>query len=214
MTSQRRVLNLGWFAASGGIAGAFSALIFTAVHQLLISRIWFAIVAMLVAGIACGTSLAWSYALAIGIPSLRSWIQYNACYVAILIGLGLTSLAAFEPVTTIAQLLQSSEPPRGLIARAFPMTVLFIAGSATMLTALYRPRWRGAAAILVTTVLIVLVLGLNISILGLVSVQKTQLVVIAEVLALVIVLAVVYTAFMAYLWRHQFEIATAPPNDR
>jgi len=214
MTSQRRVLNSGWFAASGGIAGAVSALIFTAVHQLLISRIWFAIVAMLVAGFACGASLAWSYRLAIRTPSLRRWIQYNAFYVAILIGLGLSSLAAFEPVTTIAQLLQSSEPPRALIARAFPITMLFTAGSATFLCVLYRPGWRGAAAVFVTTLLIVLVLGLNISILGFVSVQKTQLVVIAEVLALVIVLAGVYTAFMAYLWRQHFDIATASPNDR
>jgi hypothetical protein len=41
-----------------------------------------------------------------------------------------------------------------------------------LLTVLYRPGWRGAGAILVTTVVVVLFLGLNISILGLVFVPK------------------------------------------
>jgi hypothetical protein len=170
-------------------------------HQLLISPIWFAVVAMLVAGAVSGICLAWSYAVAVRNRSVRGWIRYNMLYVAILIALGAVSLVAFEPVTSIAQLLKSNEPPRALIGQAMPLTVLFTLSSAILLTLLYRPGWRGALAIFVTTLVIVLFLGLNISILGLVFVPRSALYVIGEVVALIVVLALVYSISMAYVWR-------------
>jgi hypothetical protein len=39
---------------------------------------------------------AWSYALSIKNHTVRSWIQYNALYVGILFGLGITSLIMFS----------------------------------------------------------------------------------------------------------------------
>ncbi len=200
MEVNRTAGTLG-FAASGALAGALSALIFCVVHQLLISPIWFALVAMLVAGAVCGASVAWSYAVAVDTKTVRSWIQYNAVYVAVLVALGITSLIIFEPVTTIATLLESNEPPRALIAKALPITGLFTLASAVLLIALYRPGWRGAGAILVTAVAVVAFLGLNISILGLVFVPKSSLYVIAEVFALIVTLALVYAASMAYARR-------------
>jgi len=191
----------GRFVASGALAGAFSAFVFCVVHQFLISPIWFAIVAMLVAGAVCGALVAWSYAVAVDNKTVWSWMGYNALYVTILVALGIASLIAFEPVTTIATLLESNEPPRALIGRALPITGLFTVGSATFLTLLYRPGWRGAAAIFVTAVAVVAFLGLNISILGLVFVPKSLLYVIAEVLVLIVTLALVYAAAMAYTWR-------------
>ena len=191
----------GRFVASGALAGAFSAFIFCVVHQFLISPIWFAIVAMLVAGAVCGALVAWSYAVAVDNKTVRSWMQYNALYVITLVALGIASLIAFEPVTTIARLLESNEPPRALIGRALPITGIFTVGSATLLILLYRPRWIGAVAILFTAVGIVAFLGLNISILGLVFVPRSSLYVIAEVLALIVSLALVYAAAMAYTWR-------------
>jgi hypothetical protein len=189
------------FVAAGAFAGTLSALIFTVVHQLLISPIWFAIAAMLVAGAVCGTCLAWSYAVVEKRPTVRTWMFYNALYVLILIALGMSSIIALTPVTTIAALLERSEPPRALIAQAFPVTGVFTAGSAAGLMALYRPGWRGAWALLATTIAIVLLLGMNISILGLVVVPRSGFHVLAEVLALIVTLALTFVTTMAYLCR-------------
>jgi ABC-type amino acid transport system permease subunit len=52
-----------------------------------------------------------------------------------------------------------------------------------------------------TTLVIVLFLGLNISILGLVVVPKSSLYVVGEVVALIVALALVYSVSMAYVWR-------------
>ena len=201
MTSSRRALRIAEFAGSGALAGVLSALIFCVVHQLLISPIWFAIVAMLAAGAMSGTCLAWSYALVVKNRTIRSWLRYNMLYVTILVALGAVSVVIFEPVTTIAELLKSNEPPRALIGQALPVTALFTVGSAGLLMVLHRPGWQGAVAILVTALVIVLFLGLNISILGLVFIPKSSLYVIGEVVALIVVLALVYAVSMAYVWR-------------
>lgn len=201
-TGSHQSPNIAAFAASGAVAGALSALVFCVIHQLIISSIWFAIGAMLVAGAVCGACLAWSYALCTKTQTVRNWFQYNALYVATLVGLGITSLAMFEPVTTIPALLASKAPPRALIGQALPITALFTAGCAALLTALYRPGWRGAGAIFVTTILVVLFLGLNISILGLVFVPKSSYYVLVEVLALIVSLAVIYAGSMGIIWRN------------
>ncbi len=204
-TISQRSSGLARFVASGAIAGVLSTLLFTVVHQLLISPIWFAIFAMLLAGAVCGACLAWSYAVVVRHPSVRTWMQYNALYVLVLMALGLSSVLAFTPVTTIAELLKSSEPPRALIAQAFPVTGVFTAVSTGGLLALYRPGWRGAGAILMTTLAIVLVLGMNISILGLVVVPRSSFYVIGEVFALIVALALAYASTMAYLCRSAFR---------
>jgi len=52
------------YAAMGGggaAAGALAALTFAAVHALLISDIWYSLVAMLAAGAVCGATIGWSY---------------------------------------------------------------------------------------------------------------------------------------------------------
>jgi hypothetical protein len=205
MPTSHKAAGLGRFVVSGALAGAFSAFIFAVVHQFLISPIWFAVVAMLVAGAVCGGCLAWSYVLAVKDPTVRTWLRYNTLYLLILVALGITSVSIFTPVTTIAELLESSEPPRALIAQAFPVTATFTGVSAALLVALYRPAWDGAAAILTTTLVIVLVLGMNISILGFVVVPKSSLYVIGEVVVLIVTLALIYVVTMAYLCRSAFR---------
>jgi hypothetical protein len=205
MSFSNRKFVVAEFTAAGAFSGALSALVFCVVHQLLISPIWFALVAMLVAGAVSGTSLAWSYILIARTPTVGSWIRYNFMYVVILLVLGAVSLIMFEPVTTIATLLKSNEPPRALIGQALPLTALFTIGSAGLLTVLYRPGLVGQLAILMTTLVIVLFLGLNISILGLVFVPKSSLYVAGEVVALIVALALVYSVSMAYVWRFAFR---------
>lgn len=200
-------MKVSAFSATGALAGALSAVVFCAVHQLLISPIWFATVAMLVAGAVSGACIAWSYALGVGNQTVQSWIRYNMLYVAVLIALGVVSLLVFDPVTTIPELLKSNEPPRALIGQALPITVLFTLGSAGLLTLSHRPGWLGGFAILVTTLVIVLFLGMNISILGLVSVPKSSLYVIGEVVALIVCLALVYAGSMFCIWRSALRSA-------
>jgi hypothetical protein len=202
MTSRSR--PLAGFIGSGALAGAVSTLGFTALHQLLINPIWFALPAMLLAGAVCGTCLAWGYTLAVPAPTTGSWVRYNLFFLTMFVALGLTSLLAFEPVTTIAALLQAQEPPRALIGRALPVSGLFTLATAALLSVRYRPGWRGAAGLLLTTGVLVLVLGLNISILGLVEVPRAAIGVLVEVLALLTALAAIYVGVVVGLNRSRF----------
>jgi hypothetical protein len=192
------------FVGSGALAGAVSALVFTAIHQLLINPIWFALSAMLVAGAICGACLAWSYTLVAPVLSVGGWLRYNCFFLAMFVALGLTSLVAFEPVTTIAALLQSNEPPRALIGRALPVSGLFTLATATVLCVVYRPGWRGAGGLLLTTGVLILSLGLNISVLGLVRVPRAALGVLAEVFTLLVALGGVYAGGVVILSRSRF----------
>ena len=187
--------------AIGALAGAFSALVFTVVHHVLISSIWFALPAMLGAGAVCGTCIAWSYCLVTPSPSASTWFLYNLMFVAMFVALGTVSVAVFDPITTIAALLQTKEPPRELIGRALPMTGGFMLATAVILTVRYRPSWSGAIGLLVTTVVLVVLLGLNISILGLVDVPSGEVRVLAETFGLLGALAIVYVAAVLTLAR-------------
>jgi hypothetical protein len=179
-----RAIAPALLAGRGALAGAVAALVFTAVHQWMISRIWFAFPAMLVAGVACGASLAGTYGIVSRRPSVRGWLEFNGWFLVILVGLGVTSLAAFAPVTTIAELLREQRPPSELIGRALPMTGGFVVSASLLLALRYRARPAGVLAIVATTALIVVLLGLNISILGFVSVQRSERFVLWEVFAL------------------------------
>jgi hypothetical protein len=166
--------------------------VFTGIHQLLISSIWFALPAMLVAGALCGACLAGTYLLVAWTPSAAGWLRFNLLFLAMFVALGATSIAVFEPVTTIAALLQTNEPPRDLIGRALPMTAIFALAMALLLSALYRPRLVGALALTGTTVVLLLLLGLNISVLGLVEVAKGETHLLGATFGLLLGLAAVY----------------------
>ena len=189
------------FIGTGALAGAFSAFVFTAVHQLLISSIWFAFPIMLLAGALCGACIAWSYTLVTATPTARRWLEYNLYYLVMFVALGITSLAASQPVTTIAALLAANAPPRELIDRALPVTGLFTLAVAILLIIRYRPGWRGACGVFVTTAVLVVFLGLNISILGLVAVPRSELGVLLDVLVLLVAMIGVYAAAVTALGR-------------
>ena len=186
------------FARSGVIAGASSALAFTALHDWLISDIWATLPLMVASGALCGGAIAWSFSLLQPMPSVREWLQYNGLYLGSLALLGVVSIVVFEPVTTIAALVAANEPPEELFARAMPMTVVFTLVLALGLSVLYRARLRSAAAVLATCILVVALLGLNVSVLGLVAVPLGSVYLIAELFVLLIVLDLVYAvAFVA-----------------
>jgi hypothetical protein len=189
------------FFTSGAIAGAISAFSFAVIHHLFISDIWFSLGVMLAAGALCGLCVGWSYALLVEIHSIRNWLRYNLLYVTILALLGLTSVLVFEPVTTIAALAGGREAADVLIRQAFPLTALFTLGAAVLITWLYGPSWARFGAILLTLTLIVLLLGLNISLIGLIEIPRSSLYLVAELFLLVIAINGVYAAAFIFFER-------------
>jgi hypothetical protein len=199
---------------SGVLAGALSAISFALIHALFISNIWFSVVPMMVAGSLCGLGISWSFRVVVRQPSLGSWLGYNALFVAMLALLGLTSELLFEPITTIPALLQLGGPPDDLFQQAMPLTVTFTLMSAVILSLLYRCGWRGFGAILIASALLVSLLGLNVSIMGLVYIPRADLYRILELYGLILSLGLVYIALFAALERKGLIRATSTKQSR
>jgi len=189
------------YALSGALAGALASASFAAIHQLFIANIWFFIYPMLGAGALCGLSLAWSYGVLRPAPSLRSWLAYNGLIVLMLALLGLTSVLVFKPVTTIAALLRLSGPPEDLFRHALPMTITYTLATTLVLSLVYRRGWRGLVAILVASTTVVTFLGLNVSVIGLVTIPRSFLYLVAELVGLILSLGSIYAALFSVLER-------------
>lgn len=191
-------------AVAGAIAGAVSTVAFTVIHDLFISDVWFSLIPMLVAGILCGLCVGWSYALLVRRPSTGRWLRYNLIYVAMFALLGAISLLVFEPVTTMTAVVMANGPPDALIGQALPLTVLFTLGMAVLVAMLYGPSWKRFGAVLLTCSVLVLLLGLNVSVIGLVSIPRGSLYLVAEMFGLIMALNAVYVVvFLALRWpRH------------
>ena len=194
-------MNTWSYVRSGAVAGALSALVFTFIHDVFISDIWFSLILMMVAGALCGLCVAWSYRLLFEVPSIGSWLRYNLLYVVMFVLLGAASVLVFEPVTTIAALVAADEPPHELIRQAMPMTVVFTLASAILVSLLYGRTWRHFGAILLTWTVLVLLLGLNVSVIGLVHIPRDSLYLVLEMFALILALNVVYAAVFFALER-------------
>ncbi len=202
----------GRFAIAGAIAGAISTLVFTIIHDIFISNIWFMLLPMLVAGALCGALLSWSYGLLAPAPSLRGWLGYNLVYVLLFGLLGALSVLLFEPVTTMAAVVTLNGPPTALIEQAMPMTVLFTVGMAVLIMLLYGRTLTQFAAVLLTCVVLVALLGLNVSAIGLVEIPSGSLFVVAELFGLIVALNVVYAAAFALLARRRLLAAALSPH--
>ena len=186
---------------SGAVAGAVSVLVFTIVHDLLISDIWFSLGMMMVAGVLCGLCVGWSYTVVETKPSLGGWLRYNLLYVATLALLGAASVVAFEPETTMAALIAANGPPEALIGQAMPLTAAFTLAAALLITALYGPSRARFGAVLPTCILIVLLLGLNVSAIGLVSIPRGSLYLVGEMFGLILTINLVYAGTFVALER-------------
>lgn len=171
-----------------------SALVFTGIHDVFISDIWFSVIPMMVAGAVCGGCLAWTYALLIAPPSFPSWLAYNIVCVSMFVLLGAASVAVFEPVTTVAVLIEANEPPGELIAQAMPLTAAFVFTMAGVLYVVFGRRWWHYAVLLLTCAVLTALLGLNVSVIGLVDIPRGSLHLVAELLGLIGVLNAVFVA--------------------
>jgi hypothetical protein len=209
MTAGASSASKGRYAASGAVAGGVSTVLFAVIHDIFISDIWFSLVPMLAAGALCGLCVAWSYALLVSAPSPGSWLRYNLLYVAMFALLGALSGLLFEPVTTMAAVVSANGPPDALIGQARPLTAAFTVGMATLVTLLYRAGWKRFGAVLLTCAVLVLLLGLNVSVIGLVSIPRGSLYLVAEMFGLIVALNAVYVAvFMSV--RRQRQASVGP----
>jgi hypothetical protein len=191
-------MNIWSYVSSGAMAGALSAFAFAIIHHVFISDIWFSLMIMMVAAAVCGVFVGLSYGLLVEAPSTGSWLRYNMVYVAMFVLLGAASVLVYEPVTTIAALVAANEPPGELIRQAMPMTVLFTLATAALVSLLYGRSWSRFGAILLTCTVLVLALGLNVSVIGLVYIPRGSLYLVAELFGLILAINVVYVAvFMA-----------------
>ena len=189
------------YLRSGAVAGAVSAFAFAVIHHLFISDIWFSLVIMMVAGALCGACVGWTYGLLFETPSLGSWWRYNMLYVAMFVLLGAASVLVFEPVTTVGALIAANEPPDALIGQAMPMTIGFTLAAAILVSWLYGRSWLHYGAILLTCTVLILLLGLNVSVIGLVYIPGSSLYLIGELFGLILAINVFYVAAFIALER-------------
>ncbi len=194
--------NMGRLVSSGALAGIFSTLVFTVVHDIFISDIWSMLVIMLVAGALCGLCISWSFGLLVERPSPRSWLLYNMVLNGMLILLGVVSLLLFEPTTTMAALVASNGPPMDLLGQATPLATVFTLVMALLITVGYGRSWPRFSAVLLTSVLLVLLLGHNVFILGLVEIPRGSLYLVLEMFGLILLLNGVYVvAFVGLAYK-------------
>lgn len=189
-------------ALAGAMAGIISTLTFIIIHDIFISDIWGMTGIMLFAGALCGLCVGWSYSLLVEDHTIGRWLSYNALYVFMLMLLGVASVVLFEPEMSFAALMALNGPPDQLIAQALPMTLAFTLLSAIVISLFYQRNWKHFGAVLLTSIILVLLLGLNVSAIGLVSIPKGSLYLVAEFLALIVFINVTFvTVFIVLEWR-------------
>ena len=189
------------FARAGPVAGAGAAVAFALLHAVLISDIWLTLPIMVPAGAACGLAIGWSYGRMVDAPSWWSWLAYITTYVAMFFLLGAASVLVFEPVTTVAALVEANEPASDLIATALPMTIAFTLAAAVLVGALFGRSPSDYLAALATCSVLVVFLGLNVSIIGLVAIPHGDLYLVAELFGLIVFLGAAFAAGFAALER-------------
>ena len=192
------------YLRSGTVAGVVSTLAFAAIHHLFISNIWFSLIIMLPAGALCGLCVGWTYGLMFETPSIGSWLRYNTFYVAMFVLLGGASVLVFEPITTVAALIAANEPPDELFRQAMPMTITFTLAATILISWWYGRNWLHYGAILVTCTLLILFLGLNVSVIGLVDIPGSSLYLIGELFGLILAINLFYVAAFIVLERKSF----------
>jgi hypothetical protein len=185
----------------GALAGVLATLVFTVVHALTIVPIWFSLLPMLVAGAACGFSLAWSYSATGGAPTARGWLTFNGIAVAILFGIGVASFLVFEPRVTMAQLMLADDPLGDVIPPAVPLMLAGIVVGTIMVWLSFGRRVSALVPIVLSQALLVFLVGLNFAILGMVEMSADLVPVLWTFLWLTILLGAMYAAIAMALAR-------------
>lgn len=189
------------FILSGAIAGFVSTLIFTIVHQILITDIWFSFLIMSGAGIISGIAIAGSYGKVVKVPSLKNWLGYNFIFIFMFILLAVCSIIFFEPVTTAAEVMQAKTRPDELIKKALPLSEIFTISFSIIMGFLFGNKIIDYILILLTNSVLIAILGLNVSIIGLVKIPSGSIYLLFELFALIFTIFIVYAGVFIILER-------------
>ena len=189
---ERTLLGIGGSVAAGTIAGVCSTFVFTVLHQIFISSIWWMLPIMAIAGALCGVCLVWCYSELVYQPSGRSLAGYVALFTTMFGLLLVVSLIIYEPSISLDAMLQSSGGNPIPLRETLPLMTVFTIGWAGFLTLLYRTSWRGFGVALVTTTVLMALLGFNVSTAGLVEIPTSAWLLIVEFFGYLIALATVF----------------------
>ena len=189
------------YILSGAIAGFVSTFIFTVIHQVLITNICFSFLMMAAAGIICGVSIAFSYGKIIKTPSFKNWLGYNFVFILMFILIALCSVIIFEPVTTVAEVMQTKTRPDELIKKALPLSEIFTVSFSIIMGVLFGKKIIDYILILLTNSVLMIFLGLNVSIIGLIKIPSDFFYLLFELFALIVTIFVVYAGVFIILER-------------
>lgn len=187
----------------GLIAGLIAGIFFAIIHGVMISNIWFSLPMLLIAGGLCGLCLGWTYDLLFDKPTLGSWLRFNGWFVSLFGILSIFSEIAFEPVISIGEVLQGG-PPGDVYLQALPVTIFSTLVMAGLIFWRYGKTLKHFGAILLTCSVLVILLGLNISLMGLVYVPTNSYYLFAETFGLVLSLNIVFVVAFLILSRKHF----------
>lgn len=188
----RTLPGIGGSVAAGAVAGVCSVFVFTVLHQIFINSIWWMFPIMAIAGALCGACLAWCYSELVHQPSGRSLAGYVALFTTMFGLLLVVSFIVYEPIITLDAMLQSSGGNPIPVGETLPLMTVFTLGWAGFLTLLYRKGWRGFGVAVVTTSVLMVLLGFNVSTAGLVEIPTDTWLLIVEFFGYIIALAAVY----------------------
>ncbi|MDX1469620.1 MAG: hypothetical protein R3258_09780 [Acidimicrobiia bacterium] len=174
--------------AAGAIAGGVSVTVFTVLHQVFINPIWFLYPVMLVAGVMCGVLLAWCYSVLVVKPSRPSWARFVTLFTVMFGLLAVASSLLYEPVYTMVEIVESSGGNPIPFRETAVLMLVFTVAWATLLAVGYRAGWRGFSAALIATAVLMLLLGFNVSTMGLVEIPKADWILVAEFFGYVVAL--------------------------
>lgn len=185
----------------GASAGAISVVVFTLVHHLTISDIWSMLPMMLMAGAACGACITWTFQGLFQRRSLRLWAASNLMILAALAVLAAASIVIYEPVTTMAAIMDRGGPVDDLIMQALPLTALYIVVMTVTLGLAFGQERADYLRLLTTITVLTLLVGINVSVLGLVEFAGDSTLPVLEFFALIVMLDAVYAFAFAVLRR-------------
>ena len=104
----------------------------------------------------------------------------------------------------MAEVLTLDGPPLDLIGDALPLTIAFTLGTAVVLSALFGRTPGAFGAILATCAVLVVLLGLDVSVIGMIRIPTDSLYLVVELAALIVVLAGSFAAAVIALAWSQF----------
>ena len=191
----------------GGLSGGLTVLVFTLVHDLWISDIWFNLGPMVLSGALCGLAIVWSYNTAVSPQSTRRWFVFNGVLVGLLVALGGMSFVVLDPKFTMAEAMAMEDALAELIPPALPLMIGAILVGTVLVWIGYGRKATALVPAFVVQVLLVFLVGHNLAILGLVELSGDLVATFVEFIGLSTLLGFGFAAGAEVLTRLRTRIS-------